>query len=122
MPLPVSSDLILINDNLPSYQPNNEREDSVEWVLDRSKVFSVSSAWNALRESKPNVSWYKIVWSKDCIPRCNFILWLVCWNRLSINDILKEWGVVLNSNYVMCGNGEENINHIFFSCVFAKRV
>ncbi|KAM7513689.1 hypothetical protein LguiA_003272 [Lonicera macranthoides] len=40
---------------------NKVRDDSVEWVLDKCKVFSVSSAWNVLRESKPNVSCHDIV-------------------------------------------------------------
>lgn len=80
MPMAVLIDLILITNNMPPYQLSSEREDCTEWVLTSTKDYTVSSAWSAIR---PVVQWYKIVWNKDCIPRCSFIFRSVCRNRLN---------------------------------------
>ena len=37
MPMAVSNDVILINNNTPTYQPKCEWEDCVEWVLPSNK-------------------------------------------------------------------------------------
>lgn len=57
------------------------------------------------------MNWHCIVLYKDAIPRCSFILWLVC------REKLKRWGVIDDSTCVLCGVEEENRDHLFFGCV-----
>lgn len=74
----MSHDLIEVTANMPSYTPNMNVEYKVEWVLTTNEQFSVNSAWNTLRVHHPIVQWHSIVWHKDSVPRCSFVLRLVC--------------------------------------------
>lgn len=121
-PLPVSAALRSITDAWPQYQPKLHEEDSVEWVLTANKVYTLKSAWNAIRDVGRQVDWYRALWHKDAIPRCSFILWLVCKDRLQTRDRLKRKGVIVDSGCVLCGATEETRDHLFCDCNFTKEV
>ncbi|KAF7126773.1 hypothetical protein RHSIM_Rhsim11G0029500 [Rhododendron simsii] len=56
-------------DNSPSsLVPNSTNEDSVVWVLN-AQGFSIKSAWEAIRLTKPVAFWWKVVWFKFHIPK-----------------------------------------------------
>ncbi|GKD64284.1 protein LAZ1 [Tanacetum coccineum] len=55
--------------------------------------FSVRCAWEALRPSGNEVSWFHLVWFSHCIPRHAFHLWLVMRRCLKTQDLLKPWDV-----------------------------
>ena len=112
----ISSALMQINDGFPSYQPHLDRDDTIEWILIKDRSFSVDSAWNAIRKTCEVVPWYGLVWYKDAVPRCSFIFWLVCKNRLRTRDRLRRWGLIQDSNCMFCGLEEESRNHLFFYC------
>ena len=76
----------------------------VEWVLATNEQFSVNSAWNALRVHHPIVQWHNIVWHKDSVPRCSFVLRLVCRDRIRTKDKLLQWGCVNEAGCILCGN------------------
>ena len=101
---------------MPDYQPNRNCNDSVDWILTPNKQFTVKSAWNALRRNLTMVQWWKIVWHKDAIPWCSFILWLVCKDGIRTRDRLKRWGKINDSSCVLCGHTEETRDHLFFQC------
>lgn len=96
--LTLSQDLMLINEDWPSYQPNVDSEDVVEWVLTSNKMYSVKSAWNSIRRSGDVVSWFRLVWQKNAISRCSFIYRLVCKNRMKTKDRVKRWVVVIRDS------------------------
>ena len=56
------------------------------------------------------------------MPRCSFVQWLVCKNRLRTRDRLKRWGKLNDSRCVLCGNAEENRDHLFFQCPFTQEI
>ena len=118
----VSPGLIAVVNNWPNYVPDMGMKDNVEWVLTHDKKYSLRSAWNGIRIAGNIVDWYHIVWYKDAIPRCSFILWLVCKDRMRTRDRLKRWGVVEDSSCVLCGEEEENRDHLFFGCAYASNV
>lgn len=70
--------------------PSVDREDVVEWVLTPTKLYSVNSAWNYIRRKGCGGQFGQ----KDAIPRCSFIFWLVCKDRMRTKDRLKRRGVV----------------------------
>lgn len=88
--LTVSRDLRLISDTLPAYWMT--RNDEVKSTLTGTGVFSVKSAWNALRVCKLEVEWYKLVWHKDYNLHCSFIVWVTAKDGLRTLDRLKRWG------------------------------
>lgn len=121
-PMPISNELIQMLDTWPQYQPRIDMDDRVEWVLNANKEYTVKSAWNAIRRVGTVATWHKVVWHRDAIPRCSFIMWLVCRNRIRTRDRLKRWGVIDDSTCVLCGNGEETRDHLFFNCSFSGYV
>ncbi|KAM5554729.1 hypothetical protein ABKV19_022906 [Rosa sericea] len=82
----LSHELLEIRVSLTQIIPNSEVSDSVRWTLSSNGVYSTSSAWNALRFSRPIVPWYHLVWFGSCVPRWSFILWLAIRGRLSTMD------------------------------------
>lgn len=98
------------------------RDDSVEWSLNPNKEFTVRSAWKANRITLPMVQWRKIVWHKDAIPRCRFILWLFCKDIIRTRDRLKRWGKINDSSRVLCGDTVETRYHLFFQCSSSQAV
>lgn len=70
-------------------------------------------------EEESCVPWPSLIWHKDSIPRCSFICWLACNNRLRTKEKLLRWGVIENSQCMLCGSAEETRDHLFFLvCLF----
>lgn len=102
-------------------------DDKLWWLLKtNTKIpFSVSHAWNSIREEKGGVSWYRIVWYSQCIPKHSFMVWLVMHQKLKTEDKLRSWDNIRNANNLLCFlcNGTiETHNHLFFECAFAMQV
>ncbi|KAI8537304.1 hypothetical protein RHMOL_Rhmol09G0013100 [Rhododendron molle] len=94
-------------------------EDSVTWLPAPNGIFSVKTAWEALRNPLPKVPRAHVVWLKQGIPRWAFIMWLVCWGRLSTKDRLLSWGMRVDPLCVFCHNVHESHEHLFFHCSFS---
>lgn len=84
--------------------------------------FSSKSTWDFLRNSSPLVPWAKVVWFKEEIPRCSFITWLAMLTRLPTKDRLRRWGLAVPADCVLCAQGQETHNHLFFECVFSSEL
>lgn len=84
--------------------------------------FSSHVTWDRLRISTPEVDWYDTVWFKEEIPRCSFITWLSMLGRLPTKDRLLSWGVSVPAACVLCSNGIESHQHIFFECSYSVDV
>ena len=63
-----------------------------------------------------------MVWERLSIPKHRFVLWLAWLERLKTKDWLVRTGVTLDRNCLLCGVGNENINHLFFECFYSKQV
>lgn len=72
LPRGISSDLIQVVNLSSSYMPSIDRCDEARWVL--SPEFSVKAVWDKLRRRDTAVDWSHLVWHKDSIPRCSFIV------------------------------------------------
>ena len=89
-PVTVSADLIALKNNCAGYILDPHREDVISWTQSKSGVFTVSSAWNAIRPRRPLVHWHAAVWFSQSIKRHSFISWLVIQDRLSTQDKLLK--------------------------------
>uniref|UniRef100_A0A1J3EJP2 LINE-1 retrotransposable element ORF2 protein n=1 Tax=Noccaea caerulescens TaxID=107243 RepID=A0A1J3EJP2_NOCCA len=106
--------------------PNDEKGSDVFFWCHGPGVFkgsfSSKSTWSQLRVSGPIVAWYKTIWFKEAIPRCSFIAWLVYLARLPTRDRLIRWGLNVQPGCVLCSNGSESHEHLFFECSFSSEI
>ena len=116
-----STELLTLKDAiLYDLTPHMEEDDMVVWALTSSGVFSIKSAWMAIRRSSPPICWDKLVWFHGNIPRASFILWLACKGKLSTHDryrLPQEAGSCL-----LCNLTPESHHHLFFECPFSMQI
>ncbi|KAF8045930.1 hypothetical protein N665_4206s0005 [Sinapis alba] len=55
--------------------------------------FSAKSTWHSIREQAELVPWHSVVWFKEEIPRCSFVVWMAMLSRLPTRDRLSSWGM-----------------------------
>ena len=77
-----------IINGLPTYSPNQAREDIVKWSLSADGKFTVKSTWEHIRGIAPKISWHSVVWFGQDIPMMAFIMWLAIKLKLSTKDRL----------------------------------
>lgn len=106
----------LVNATPTTFLPNQTRKDSILWLGNNSCRFSVKSVYDHLSKAEPMVKWEKLIWFKGYIPRCAFIAWLVCRERLATKAKLKTWTVIESDNCGLYGVGNETMEHLFFTC------
>jgi hypothetical protein len=104
------------------FKPNPMRDYFLQWGGDPSGRFSVKSAWESIRSRGPEVEWHRVVWHKKAIPPHAIILWLAVRNRLNTQDKLCVHGIISEVRCVLCGQGVEDLDHLFFSCPFSERL
>ena len=83
--------------------------------------YSVSSGYTWLSVPVPEVSWASWVWNRMCIPKHRFISWLVMWRKLRTKSFLKKAGIAADNTCVLCQNGEESMDHLFFGCAYSVK-
>ncbi|CAH8280760.1 unnamed protein product, partial [Arabidopsis lyrata] len=84
--------------------------------------FSSKETWEQLRIHSPQVPWSEVVWFKEHVPRFSFITWLAMLARLPTRDRLRRWGMNIPASCVLCSNGEESHEHLFFRCQFSSEI
>lgn len=77
--------------------PDQSRVDEVRWVLDGSGKFAIQSTWEHVRDRKPVVRWWHLLWFPNHIPRFSFVVWTAIRGRLSTGDRLVGFGVTNDS-------------------------
>ncbi|KAJ6984025.1 hypothetical protein NC653_022290 [Populus alba x Populus x berolinensis] len=103
-----------------SFNPKPSMEDHCVWKGHHSGTFTVHSAWELLRESRPENCMHHILWYKSHIPRQSFILWLASKKRLSTMDRLHNAGMLAHTTCILCAAHEESHNHLFFDCHYSS--
>ena len=81
--------------------------------------FSVSMAWNTIRERGNEIQWSYVLWSRYCIPRYAAHLWLVMRRRLKTQDRLRPWDVGEDVDLgalrcPLCNMQQDTHEHLFF--------
>jgi hypothetical protein len=115
-----SEDLVEIQTKLPEMHLGIV--DSPVWTISRSGVYVSADTWNHFRIKRSCVNWWPLVWHSYSIHKQTFILWLVVKNRLTTGDRMLAWGYKGDTTCVICRNGTESRNHLFFGCGFWSRL
>ncbi|CAA7047953.1 unnamed protein product [Microthlaspi erraticum] len=91
------------------------------WIVEGciSKEFNSKVLWNIIRESKPKVPWYKLVWNNVAIPKHSTNAWLFILDRNPTLSRLLSWGLDVEESCLLCGHAQESRDHLFFSCPYS---
>ncbi|CAN1261908.1 LINE-1 retrotransposable element ORF2 protein [Linum perenne] len=79
--------------------------------------------WKTIRDTRPIVPWYSLIWGFGSIPRNSFLSWLVVQGRLTRRDRLIKWGIPAPPDCVLCKSGlAESHSHLFFLCSYSFEI
>ncbi|XP_024011401.1 uncharacterized protein LOC112086661 [Eutrema salsugineum] len=84
--------------------------------------FSSKATWEQIRDHYPAVPWHRVLWFKENVPRWSFTTWLAFLARLPTKDRLRQWGLNVSAECVLCSRGNESHGHLFFDCQFSATV
>uniref|UniRef100_M1E0C2 RNase H family protein n=1 Tax=Solanum tuberosum TaxID=4113 RepID=M1E0C2_SOLTU len=96
--------------------------DQAVWKLNTSGLFSVSSAWNSIREKKEKTKINKYTWHPKIPFKCSFLLWRAIRGKLPTNEKLLSFGIEPSDCHCCHSPGIDTIEHTFNSGDFAKNV
>ncbi|GAA0159901.1 hypothetical protein LIER_16579 [Lithospermum erythrorhizon] len=91
------------------------------WIGVANGMFTQRSLWDSLRHRAERVPWGKWLWSRDGIPRHEFVSWMLFHCKLPTKDRLARWGMQVGAACVFC-SCDESQDHLFFHCVFSAQV
>ncbi len=122
-PLPLSSveyDELLLLRPLVYNQLLSSAGDSLHWRWNISGLFSTRNAYLFLVCSGVRDCKIPFIWKAKVPLRVKVFLWLAARTRILTADTLARRGWQGPSICVLCSRSEENLEHIFFSCTYAK--
>ncbi|XP_058776631.1 uncharacterized protein LOC131650953 [Vicia villosa] len=109
-----------------------EGKDSVAWRGNSESIFSVSPCYKFYDRLRipfgppiKNEEAFGFLWKVEVPFKIKAFGWRLFRNKLPTKDLLVTRGTPLsfdNLNCVLCGNCEENMKHLFFSCLVVKKV
>ncbi|XP_074293447.1 uncharacterized protein LOC141620489 [Silene latifolia] len=92
-----------------------------QWVLD-SKGYTVGSGYELVRQKFQAVQWNQWVWNGWCLPRHQFIGWLIARENLQLKVKLCQLGIAADDDCLLCSNASETHVHLFQECTYGRRV
>lgn len=103
----------------------NRSADHIYWGLTPTGNFTVKSMYTALENSLPQTTNYSIkfywIWKLSIHPKIKTFIWLLYHNRLPTRQFLTRLKIITESTCPYCQEADETLNHLFLSCVNAKR-
>ncbi|WOL04632.1 hypothetical protein Cni_G13354 [Canna indica] len=104
------------------YIPKDKIKD--KWIWCANDDLNCKAAYNFIAEKKQetlshNCNWNG-VWALRVLPRVTNFLWKLLWGRLSTTSYLSNISKIATTCCHVCGIDEDNANHIFFDCAYAK--
>ncbi|XP_022007784.1 uncharacterized protein LOC110907059 [Helianthus annuus] len=93
------------------------------WDDDPGGSFSAAAVRKWLAASRPGVSNPKLDWCKWVPIKCNIFMWRLMLKRIPTKLALLRRNInVENTTCVLCGDGEDEVDHIFTDCAFSMSV
>ncbi|KAK9667941.1 hypothetical protein RND81_13G022300 [Saponaria officinalis] len=82
--------------------------------------YTIKRGYNWLKHDEDTVGWYSIVWNRFNCPKHSVICWLSLYNRLYTNCRQIRLGRMVDATCLLCGQGREDHQHLFFECRLSK--
>ncbi|XP_060195246.1 uncharacterized protein LOC132624493 [Lycium barbarum] len=93
------------------------------WLMTTSGKFSVSSAWELLRNRRNAAYQFRNIWVKGLPFKISFFLWRLWKAKLPIDEVLAKTGTSVVSRCLCCPSPQlESMDHLFLTGIFATRV
>ncbi|XP_056687940.1 uncharacterized protein [Spinacia oleracea] len=83
-------------------------------------TYSVKQVYEKIAGTKRRVHWDKVVWNRLTNPKHRFIGWLAMQSRLQTTSKLARIGVSQTAHCLICSQGDETHQHLFFQCVYSS--
>lgn len=118
----ITLQIVLSSTAVPSVEKGG---DTYLWRIQSggfANKFPSQITWDRLRTSSAEIVWHDVIWFKEEVPRCSFVAWMSMLGRLPTRDRLISWGLSVPANCVLCANGIESHNHLFFGCPYAVAI
>ncbi|XP_009117187.1 uncharacterized protein LOC103842327 [Brassica rapa] len=115
-------------------QPVGGKEDFHSWKFNRSGSLTVKSAyWLACdvktRQKQPQIlalpslnPLKEQAWKIMTTPKIKIFVWKALNEALPVADLINKRGMKVDERCQLCGFEGEDINHVLFSCPFARQV
>ncbi|XP_074298092.1 uncharacterized protein LOC141628905 [Silene latifolia] len=113
--------IYLKGQNWDDYQPGTDISWGWKSVLD-TKGYTIQSGYEILRQKFQTVTWDTQIWNTWCIPKHQFIAWLVAREALLLKERLLSLGIAVDADCLLCGKGIENHIHLFQTCEYARKI
>ena len=104
--------------------PAIPRKDRLVWILDPKGKFSVKSTMNISHpqpEEVPDPCW-KALRKLKLHDRYKFLVWRIASGILPTKSNLAVRIDIRDTTCTLCGEGEETIDHLFFTCPVARAI
>ncbi|GLT38064.1 hypothetical protein SLA2020_123340 [Shorea laevis] len=103
------------------FQVRENKDDSWRWSHSIDGVYSVKDAYVFLtpKDYLLDKKWVRIIWCKFVPSKVSVFGWRLFLDRLATKDNLFKRGIALLGGDVscgLCGEGVEQVNHIFCEC------
>ncbi|OAY82706.1 putative ribonuclease H protein [Ananas comosus] len=96
------------------------RPDMIQWRWSADGHFSIKSTYSALTDGGTRDARASYIWKLKIPLKVKVFSWLVLKKRMLTRDTLVKRGWLDDSICVLCGSGEESVDHLFTRCVFCK--
>ena len=95
-------------------------EDKLLLKGDKGKGFSVSSMYKCFDSFLAFDFPYRLIWNPVVPPKIGVFAWEATWGKVLTLDQLRRRGMIFVNRCFMCGEDEENIDHLLIHCKSAK--
>jgi hypothetical protein len=98
------------------------QNDKITWQHEKNGLYTVKSAYRFCISTNPGRDQHRVegkwhlIWQTQMPPKIKKFMWRICRNCLPTRARLHDRGVTCPINCVLCDAGDEDSNHLFFSC------
>ncbi|PWA58056.1 RNA-directed DNA polymerase, eukaryota, Reverse transcriptase zinc-binding domain protein [Artemisia annua] len=113
-----------VNDVFHNVVLIRDQPDKLLWKSNEGNLckFSVKQAYTDLSSTGDDVTWSKVVWYSQNIPKFAFILWLAVQCKLTTQDKIRKWGSYDMMVCALCHEETDSHEHLFFKCKFSNEL
>ncbi|XP_074282598.1 uncharacterized protein LOC141607136 [Silene latifolia] len=91
-----------------------------QWLA--APTYTVTGGYEWIRKPQPVVTWDKIIWNSWCLPKHNFINWLIVREALLLKDKLMQLRISPDSDCCLCCASAETHSHLFLHCPYTRKL
>ncbi|KAJ8429362.1 LOW QUALITY PROTEIN: hypothetical protein Cgig2_033194 [Carnegiea gigantea] len=96
---------------------------SATWTWQGNSGFSIKNGYTWLLGDLTYKEWHRVIWARTVTPRHAFIMWILIHHRVPVKSRLARFiAKISDCACVMCNAAEEDSNHLFFQCTWAKQI